>query len=80
MEKNDTNDRGVWLNSSELHDLRDHIQAIRVGFALLRKEASLDESTRQEIHGGIAESIEQLASSSFFKRTSALNCSVHRKT
>ncbi|MEM6468290.1 MAG: hypothetical protein AAF802_01890 [Planctomycetota bacterium] len=65
--------RGIWINSDEVHELRDHIQALRVGFSLLKNTEDLGEEAIGEVHGEIAESIGRLAASSLFKRTSAVH-------
>ncbi|MEL6105874.1 MAG: hypothetical protein AAFU85_07555 [Planctomycetota bacterium] len=59
--------KGVWLDSEEVHQLRDQIQALKVGYALLIDEGELEDSERAEVYREMGEAISKLAESRFFR-------------
>lgn len=59
--------RGVWLDSEEVHELRDQIQALKVGYALLVGDSQLNNADRADIYREMGEAISKLAESTFFR-------------
>ena len=60
-------DNGVWLDSDEVHELRDQIQALKVGYALLSGNGGLGKTEVQEVYREMGEAISKLADSSIFR-------------
>ena len=64
-------DGGIWLSSNEVHELRDHIQALRVGHSLVSRADQLEPDEVREIFTQMGEAISQLAASSIFGSTNS---------
>ena len=59
--------RGVWLDSEEVHELRDQIQALKVGYALLVGDEPVSTSAdRADVYREMGQAISKLAESNFF--------------
>ena len=59
-------ENGVWLDSDEVHELRDQIQALKVGHSLIKGANRLADDEIREIYQEMGEAISKLASSSLF--------------
>ncbi|MCC9600338.1 hypothetical protein LOC67_07175 [Stieleria sp. JC731] len=64
---NESADRGIWLTSDEVHELRDHIQALKVGHSLVANPEQLAPDELHEIYVQMGEAISKLASSRIFR-------------
>lgn len=62
---------GIWLNSDQLHEIRDQIQALRVGFSLLSRSKNLDDDTLIEVNEEISGALNSLAGSVLFSDPNA---------
>ncbi|MEO1528437.1 MAG: hypothetical protein AAFX06_23690 [Planctomycetota bacterium] len=59
---------GIWLDSDEVHELRDQIQALRVGHSLISGDNQLDADEVREVYREMEEAISKLANSTLFRR------------
>ncbi|MDM4017306.1 hypothetical protein [Roseiconus lacunae] len=66
---NEPEGKGIWLTSDEVHELRDHIQALKVGHSLIAKPDQLAPDELGEIYRQMGEAISALASSPIFGAT-----------
>lgn len=61
-------EKGVWLSHQTLHDIRNEIQAIRLGVMLL-ENGRLSESDCQRTFGDLNQAIDQLRKLSYSEDT-----------
>ena len=64
--------KGIWLASDEVHELRDQIQALKVGQSLLINSSNLSTDDVGEIVREMGEAISKLSQSSLFHPTSSV--------
>ncbi|OYP28433.1 hypothetical protein [Rhodopirellula sp. MGV] len=62
----ESSERGIWLTSDQVHELRDHIQALKVGHSLITKPERLEPGELREICVQMGEAIAELANSPLF--------------